>query len=361
MPCSPARLTANRANALRSTGPKTEEGKARSRANAYKHGLTGAGVVLPTEDAEQVAGRFAGLMEEMAPTTLMGGILVKRAAMLSVRLDRCYEQEAANLSARVLSAESDLVDRRKSEAEHWLHTIATEPATHHRRLMANPEGVDVMIARWEGMKADLDHPEGCRWNYAHSQLADNLHGREAGPVDVTPYMAWTMAIQGDYQYLRPDRLAHLKQDSEKQVHAMHQIADLIDADLAGLRAHRAAMDTSAVDAERGFAAKRALFDTSNEAILARRYEAAAERGIYRALNELRQVEAEAADTPSLATAEPEVTPEPEVEAVQGPEAAALASFFPRREGVLRGTATNGAEIKKLNRRDARAAKNEGQE
>ena len=39
-------VAANRANALKSTGPKTDEGKEISRANAYKHGMT-AVVVIP--------------------------------------------------------------------------------------------------------------------------------------------------------------------------------------------------------------------------------------------------------------------------------------------------------------------------
>ena len=46
MVCSPARLAANRLNAQKSTGPRTEEGKSRSRANALKHGLC-ASVVVP--------------------------------------------------------------------------------------------------------------------------------------------------------------------------------------------------------------------------------------------------------------------------------------------------------------------------
>lgn len=36
---SPAQIAANRRNALRSTGPRTSTGKARSRGNALKHGL----------------------------------------------------------------------------------------------------------------------------------------------------------------------------------------------------------------------------------------------------------------------------------------------------------------------------------
>ena len=45
-PLSDAERAARRANAQHSTGPKTAAGKQRSRANALKHGLAGAGVVL---------------------------------------------------------------------------------------------------------------------------------------------------------------------------------------------------------------------------------------------------------------------------------------------------------------------------
>ena len=49
-PYESARDEVNRANALLSTGPKTEEGKQRSSLNALRHGLTGQTVVMPTED-----------------------------------------------------------------------------------------------------------------------------------------------------------------------------------------------------------------------------------------------------------------------------------------------------------------------
>ena len=45
-----AQIKANRENAKKSTGPRTEEGKARVSLNALKHGLLARDAVLPSED-----------------------------------------------------------------------------------------------------------------------------------------------------------------------------------------------------------------------------------------------------------------------------------------------------------------------
>jgi hypothetical protein len=45
-------IEANRANAKKSTGPKSEAGKAISRQNALAHGLTGPQVVVTHGEAE---------------------------------------------------------------------------------------------------------------------------------------------------------------------------------------------------------------------------------------------------------------------------------------------------------------------
>ncbi len=47
---TPAQIAANRANALKSTGPRSEPGKAASRFNALKHGLDAESLILPGED-----------------------------------------------------------------------------------------------------------------------------------------------------------------------------------------------------------------------------------------------------------------------------------------------------------------------
>jgi hypothetical protein len=187
MPTSEARIRANQANAARSTGPKTPEGKERSRANAVKHGLTGDGIVIHAEDVEEVERRFVAFRNELQPSSELGLTLVRRAATLAVRMEKCTEREMAAIEDRIVQA-----------------------------------------------MAEVEVPDG------------------TDPAEV-------LRLQAE-------------------------------------------------------AGRLAAFDTSKEACLARRYEAAAERGFFRALKEFRRVEREARTAPSR----------PEVPAV--PES--LGSFLP---------------------------------
>jgi len=102
MGCSEVQLAANRANAAKSTGPKTEAGKERSRRNSLRHGLTGAGIVLPTENLAAIEARFDEFEADLKPEGSVARFLVRRAALLSIRLDRSALCEAASLSTTIL-------------------------------------------------------------------------------------------------------------------------------------------------------------------------------------------------------------------------------------------------------------------
>jgi hypothetical protein len=82
------RLEANRRNALRSTGPRTEAGKERSRANALRHGLTAETVVGTLEDAEDYKAFEAAIIADYEPETAVARELVLRLASLLWRLRR---------------------------------------------------------------------------------------------------------------------------------------------------------------------------------------------------------------------------------------------------------------------------------
>jgi hypothetical protein len=68
-PLSDARLNSNRANSQFSTGPRSDEGKAKSSMNAVKTGLTGRTVVLPTDDIHAYQGHLDRHFLKFAPAT----------------------------------------------------------------------------------------------------------------------------------------------------------------------------------------------------------------------------------------------------------------------------------------------------
>ena len=109
MPASEARIKANQENAKKSRGPTTVAGKEKSRRNALKHGLTGAGIVLPEADAAEVERRAIAFENELEPSGEVGLALVRRAALNSVRMERGADQQVAALAERVRRVEAEFV------------------------------------------------------------------------------------------------------------------------------------------------------------------------------------------------------------------------------------------------------------
>ena len=79
---------ANRLNALKSTGPRTEEGKRASRRNAVRHGLTAETVIYGLEDSEDYRGFEAAIIADYDAETAVERELVLRLASLLWRLRR---------------------------------------------------------------------------------------------------------------------------------------------------------------------------------------------------------------------------------------------------------------------------------
>jgi hypothetical protein len=80
-PASPSpRVLANRANALLSTGPISESGKAAVSQNNFRHGLRGAFKVLPTESQEEFDTLLENLIAEHTPANPVEAALVEKMA-----------------------------------------------------------------------------------------------------------------------------------------------------------------------------------------------------------------------------------------------------------------------------------------
>src|SRR5580700_2029926 len=89
---SKKQIAANRANAARSTGPRTEEGKARSRLNSLKHGLLATEAVSAALEGEPERAAFDHLADRVENYYLPQGpveeILVEKIAIATWRLKR---------------------------------------------------------------------------------------------------------------------------------------------------------------------------------------------------------------------------------------------------------------------------------
>lgn len=96
---SQRQLEANKANARRSTGPRTSNGKTRSRMNAVKHGLTAKYIVIGNEAPDDFDALRRDLLRDLQASTRLEHELVDRLAGLLWRLRRIPILEAALVKA----------------------------------------------------------------------------------------------------------------------------------------------------------------------------------------------------------------------------------------------------------------------
>lgn len=97
---SQKQIEANRANAKKSTGPKTEAGKLRSRKNSWKHGLSSEMLVIVGECPDDFDELRSELMAHYDPQSVFQAELVERLAGILWRLRRVPFFEAAIFDAR---------------------------------------------------------------------------------------------------------------------------------------------------------------------------------------------------------------------------------------------------------------------
>jgi hypothetical protein len=95
MPTSLKRVAANRANARRSTGPKTPEGKARASQNARKHTFDPEPfAIVRIEDSAHIAALVADAVATYQPINSQERFAVERIALAQHSMLRMYTFEA---------------------------------------------------------------------------------------------------------------------------------------------------------------------------------------------------------------------------------------------------------------------------
>jgi hypothetical protein len=339
---SQKRIEANRRNAQKSTGPRTDEGKNRARFNAVKHGLTAQTAVLPGEDPAELAARVEAMAESFGPRNQVEAELLHRVATTTWSLERAARAEAAQLTSRIRRDTIERQEREQDEAlllgqrllwdargpwQFYPHNTFMGTSTHRRiswsenpadpnspalllcRLERTGAGCRWLVDRWAELRARLEPGEV--WTASDQFKAVRLLGRQpldaveddrvaliflAGakfpPEDASakPFAPLQSELQaGGTEYgiylkeLRKRKLAELTpQDAET---ARRVLQELVDGQIARLeRLLRRNQEIAEADA--AVAPDRLAFDPSPEADKLRRYSLSAARLVNQTLTTL---------------------------------------------------------------------------
>jgi hypothetical protein len=145
---SAAQIHANRENAQRSTGPRTEAGKQATRHNALKHGLAAESLIIRGENPAELNSLRAQLRADYAPASETEAMLVEEIAQCWWRLQRARAQEKRSISVSMECMQpynpEDLgpIIRYIAHAERGWHRAITQ-----LRTVQN-----------DGLKREADHP-----------------------------------------------------------------------------------------------------------------------------------------------------------------------------------------------------------
>jgi len=332
-----AQIQANRANAQKSRGPKTEEGKAQARLNALKHGMRSeefGPLVAPHEDPAELKDRIESWLDDYQPASAVERDLVERAARLSWTLDRIERYESALLAQRVREA---MVGRNAARVAEVCELSRRLFYMCGRREYPNPgpewndnpwafavaleesvEGTQWMIDRWVELQALID--SGAAWSFRDQFKFIRLLGRHPADAVDDPelnaiVLAWeTITPDWGAGFWKKTRETTPLEDPAfnawRQWRALVAPPESPEAGWAFLRSiverelDRLNERLSILEEVEGTdaleLAERALFSTSDGAERLRRFQSARTRELLRTLDaiaKLRKAEIRAAKTP----------------------------------------------------------------
>lgn len=335
------KVTANKRNAQRSTGPKTPAGKAVARLNALSHGLRTASPVVPGEDAEVWEQFREAVVADLAPVGVLETELAGRVAALLWRLRRVQSFEAG-----VVTAASDFAARHArgegvvapfgeggppTPAAVRAEVAATEGAIRDRaeqvRLLAalsaaadagSFDGAEA-INLLDALTATLPLPDGADddqlADLLPDPLTDPLHPRFLAAIGVPPsvsgdtaeWSGWTAGIvragakriAGAVGWTADALLAHATADAADGLEEERGRLSALQEELA--RAERRA------DRDEAAARRRALVPAEPVVATVVKYEGHLQRQLAQALHELERRQALRSDCPPHPPASLDVT------------------------------------------------------
>ncbi len=245
MSISPARLAANRANAAKSTGPTTDAGKTKSRANAIKHGLRS--LVVPVADEATINARAVGVFETFRPRTEVQAWFCGRVTQTMIQLDHLTIIERQTRDEVAHRAGTSWDDDQRRDANRLGRRLARDPEGTVDQLQQSVAGCDWLIARW----AQLAEQAGRQpWTDEQKTLAHDLlgtptqfrtnpptHQVDAYGRAVNPALTEVELAQAQLGVLHDDRLAASDTDEATRLLAAAKLNDFGNRDLGRVRGY----------------------------------------------------------------------------------------------------------------------------
>ncbi|WP_169972927.1 hypothetical protein [Tautonia rosea] len=167
-------IEANRRNAQKATGPKTDSGKARVARNALKHGLAGHGVVLTDEMTAAMEERKRYWSAQYRPDGPAQLWRFERIVIESVRADVCVHRSIALRDELAQRASESWDDDRALDAEVLGQSLADHPEFIQPTLLQSRHGVLWLLDRWDDLADRLDRTSGDLSDADLSHLLDLL-------------------------------------------------------------------------------------------------------------------------------------------------------------------------------------------
>ncbi len=336
---SQARIEANRRNAKKSTGPKTDEGKKRSRQNALKHGLEATTeILLDAAPNNAVAAEFERTrndwLERMKPDDPLEEALLDAACRSSWRLRTIAKAEDSATDQRIRHAKSVHMRKQKDRVDALVHDLLFDPVARYeapahdpeRKLPANPgpiireiesmvEGVDWLLEKWDNLRFQLE--TSGYWHFQEKFHIIRMLGRktEEGQLDkvvsdiimhchvahpctwdlFSEFFQGAMGTCNRVPYYRrvEEVMDNLPTDPEVSRTFLRNLMNSEISRLQQLRPHLLAQ----AERDRAAAETQAFCDTSPASLLMDRYATNAARELHRAvdgLNKHRKAKAEIA-------------------------------------------------------------------
>jgi hypothetical protein len=294
---------ANQQNARKSTGPKTTDGKERSRRNALKDGLTGSGKVLKRNDDRKLRKALKAWREQLQPVGVLEESLVTRAALSNVRLQRCVKHDLADVARRRRRATARWDQRQQHKLNVCIDLIEQNPRDAVAHLEASSLGCEWMIAQWQGLAKLLEEPGF--WSPEQAARAIRLRGKDpaTAPMDdssLTKLRLGTLAAAPEVDpdeadaffeestaNLNPEaRIRKLSQKLPEPEFGRAMLQDIIDEELSRLEPLREELWEEQDAPARQEAEDLSLVDTSAAGARSLRYETSHELSLHRNLNQL---------------------------------------------------------------------------